>query len=603
MKYAQLVSLVGLMTWPAPLFAKAKSPEVNTPCGRVSRSVARGSPAERLDRYLKTTWRIGLEESPELATFMGEKGFNDHWSDLSLAAVQRRQDEAKCELATISKVTRAKLGAEDQINFDLARREAELAVEATKFGREYMPINQLEGLQIDLADTLEGAPKQNARDYDDLLARLAAAPVLIAQTEELMREGLRRGLTPVRMFMERVPAQIAKLIPAREEDGPLFASFKNFPPEVAEADQRRLRETATKLLREEVTPALEHFRSFVANEYAPHCRTDIAWTHMPQGTAWYAYLVRRETTTNLQPAELHELGLREVDRIQKEMDAVRVRSGFKGDQKAFHKFLLSDSRFYYPKPDDLLAGYRDIAKRIDGQLPKLFRRLPQLPYGVQEMPAYKATDAPAAYYMPGSLKGARAGYFAANTYDLKARPKWGMEVLTSHEAVPGHHLQISLAQDLEGLPDFRKNLGPTAFVEGWGLYAEGLGEELGLYQDANSKYGRLIYEKWRAVRLVVDTGMHQLDWSREKAIDYFLDAIPKSRLEAEVEIDRYITWPGQALAYKVGELKFRELRDRARRELGPRFDIREFHEEVLRHGALPLDVLERVFQQWLTAKK
>jgi uncharacterized protein (DUF885 family) len=285
------------------------------------------------------------------------------------------------------------------------------------------------------------------------------------------------------------------------------------------------------------------------------------------------------------------------------MKKIRDQVKFKGDGIAFNKFLLTDKQFYYTDKEALLTGYRDIAKRADAELTREFKTLPRLPYGVREMPEYKAKDAPTAYYIGGSIEAGRAGYFEANTYDLKARPKWGMEALTLHEAAPGHHLQIAIAQELKDMPEFRKHMHYTAFVEGWALYAESLGETMGFYKDPYSKYGQLTYEMWRAVRLVVDTGMHQFGWSRDKAIDYMMANLPKSRLETEVEIDRYITWPGQALAYKIGELKIRELRKRASAALGEDFDKREFHDEVLKNGALPLDVLDKSIEAWISKRK
>jgi uncharacterized protein (DUF885 family) len=324
---------------------------------------------------------------------------------------------------------------------------------------------------------------------------------------------------------------------------------------------------------------------------------------LPNGAAWYAFRVKEETTTNLTPDQLHELGLKEVARISGEMSKLREELKFKGDSKAFNKFLLTDKRFFYTDSTQLLMGFRDIAKRIDPELPHLFKTLPRLTYGVREMPPYKSAAAPAAYYEGGSLEAGRPGYFEANTSDLPGRPKWGMEALTLHETVPGHHLQISIAQELKGLPEFRKQGSYTAYVEGWGLYAEGLGNELGLYKDAYSKYGQLSYEMWRAIRLVVDTGMHAKGWTRQQALDYFADTMPKSATETANEVDRYITWPGQALAYKVGQLKFKELRERAQIALGDKFDVREFHDELLRHGSLPMDVLESAVNEWIDTQK
>jgi len=313
--------------------------------------------------------------------------------------------------------------------------------------------------------------------------------------------------------------------------------------------------------------------------------------------------VRNSTTTKMTPEELHQLGLKEVDRITAEMEKIRQKVAFKGDLKAFNKFLLKDKQFYFTRKEDLLAGYRNIGKQVDAELPKLFKTLPRLPYGVREIPEYQAKAAPAARYMGGTLETGRAGYFEANTTDLPSRPKWDMETLTFHEAVPGHHFQIAIAQEMKDVPEFRKHGHFTAFTEGWALYAEGLGDELGFYKDPYSKYGNLSAEMMRAVRLVLDTGMHAKGWSKQQAWDYYRSKMPISDHDSEIEIDRYITWPGQALAYKVGQLKFRELRQLGKTALGERFDVREFHDEVLRHGALPMDVLEKTVRDWITVRK
>jgi uncharacterized protein (DUF885 family) len=334
----------------------------------------------------------------------------------------------------------------------------------------------------------------------------------------------------------------------------------------------------------------------------PKARTTISMQDLPGGEEWYAYNVREMTTTNLTPRQIHEIGLAEVKRIRGEMDKVIAASGFEGTFTEFLDFLRTDPRFFFEKPEELLAAYRDIAKRADPELAKLFGHLPRLPYGVVPVPAYAEKSQTTAYYEPGSLKAGRAGSYFANTYDLKSRPKWEMEALTLHEAVPGHHLQLSIAQELEGVPEWRKYDDYTAFVEGWGLYAESLGTEMGFYRDPYSKFGQLTYEIWRAIRLVVDTGMHAFGWTREQAIDYFRQNAGKAEHDIVVEVDRYIVMPGQALAYKIGELKLKELRAFATQSLGPKFDLRAFHDQVLGNGALPLDLLESNVKAWVAGQ-
>lgn len=540
---------------------------------------------------------------PEYATYTGFPGQNDRWTDISMKALEQRKKETVCARKALLKISPKNLKGEERVSYDLALKKLDLTIEGNQFDADYLPITHMTGLHMDLADMLITMPTQNLKDYEDRLSRLRKVPELAAQTEALMREGLRRKATMVKKFMERVPAQFDQILTAKEIESPLYSTFKNISAGLTEAQKNHLREEAQKVIAKDVYPALKKLKDFIVKEYIPGCREGISWSEMPQGKAWYAYSVKYHTSTKATPNELHGLGLQQVAKFEQRMNEIREGTKFRGDQAAFHKFLLSDSQFTPATKEELLSGYRDIAKRIDAELPRLFKKLPRLPYGVKAMPDYKAANSPAAYYQPGSLSGARAGYFEANTSNLKGRQKWEMEDLTLHEAVPGHHLQISLAQEIEGLPEFRKNEGPTSFVEGWALYSESLGEELGLYKDPYSLYGYATGEMWRAVRLVVDTGMHEMGWSRDQSIEYFLKHIPKSRTEAEVEIDRYIIWPGQALAYKVGQLKFRELRERAQKKLGERFDVREFHEEVLSHGAIPLDVLEAAFERWLASKK
>lgn len=574
-------------------------------CSSVTSVVTGGKTGagQKLTKLLKLQWENMMVQEPEFATYVGYPGQNDRWSDRSLAGLEREEKEIDCTLEALKKIPRAKLSKKDQITFDLAQRDLEQSIEGRRFGGKYLVLDHMGGLHGEVVDMISSMPQQNKKDYENILARLEKVPVLEEQTEVLLREGLKRKITPVKMFLSRVPAQFDAILTAKVKDSPLYAPFNDIRIDLPATDKAVLQQRALEVIEKKTYPALQKLKSFLEKEYIPGAREFISFSEMPEGKAWYAYKVKTNTTTSLTPEELHELGLKEVARITREMERVKERVQFKGDLHAFNQFLLTDARFFYKDRDELLNAYRAIGKRIDPELPKLFKTLPRLPYGVREIPEYKAKDSPTAYYEGGSLEGGRAGYFVANTYDLKARPKWGMEALTLHEAVPGHHLQISLAQEIPDLPEFRRHGGYTAYTEGWGLYGEYLGTEIGMYQDPYSKYGQLTYEMWRAVRLVVDTGIHSKAWSRQQAIDYFMNAMPKSRLEAEVEVDRYITWPGQALAYKVGELKFRELREKAKARLGARFDVREFHDQVLKNGALPMDVLEKIMEEWMDARR
>jgi uncharacterized protein (DUF885 family) len=410
------------------------------------------------------------------------------------------------------------------------------------------------------------------------------------------------GVTPPKVTLHAVAGQILDVAPAPPLESPLLKAFSTFPKNIDTKTQQRLTSEAIDIYRQKVRPAFIKLHDYWVSQYYPNTRTTISMKDLPDGASWYSYRVKQMTTSELSPEQIHKLGLKEVKRITKKMDALRAKLGFKGNQKAFFDYLLSDPSFYYENREDLIRGYREISKRIDPELVRYFSTLPRLPYGVEPVPEYSEKSVSTAYYESGSLKAGRPGIFFANTYDLKRRPKWEMTALVLHEAVPGHHLQISIQQEIEGLAWFRRYGGYTAYSEGWALYAEGLGEEMGVYQNDYALFGRLAFDMWRAVRLVVDTGIHHYGWSREQAIDYFSEHVPKTRKEIEVEVDRYIVWPGQALSYKMGELKIRELRARATRVLGEQFQLRAFHDIVLGQGALPLGVLDKQVEGWLRAK-
>lgn len=567
----------------------------------LARSTA--SDSEKLHELFKLDWRKKLEDAPERATYNGFPGLNDRWSDASPEAFARRQRQVADPLAVLERIDRARLSPDDQLNFDLFRREALEAVEESRFPGELMPINQMGGVQQDAAQVLSIMPRASAQDFEDALSRLRGLPKLIDQTIELLKLGASLGVTPPRVTLRDVPQQIANQITPNPEDSPVFRIFREMPGTLPAADQARVRDAAREALSSGVLPAFQRLHTYFTNEYLPKTRTSIAATALPQGSAWYAFNVRARTTTSLTPQQIHEIGLGEVKRIRAEMEKLMRDTGFKGTFAEFAKFLRTDPRFFHTSAEALIASYREISKRADPELAKLFGHLPRLPYGVLPVPSYAEKSTTTAYYQPGAASFGRPGYFFANTYDLASRPKWEMEALTLHEAVPGHHLQIALAQELQGLPDFRRHSLLTAYIEGWGLYSEKLGEEMGFYQDPYSKFGQLTYEMWRAIRLVVDTGMHALGWSRERAIDFFKENAAKAEHDIVVEIDRYIVWPGQALAYKIGELKIREIRARAERELGTRFDVRRFHDELLGQGALPLDLLESRLNAWIARER
>ena len=560
--------------------------------------------AERLHRLFQLQNDYALHEFPEYATYVGVRGQNDRWTDYSPEAIARRKAAVELPTRALASIDRAALTPGDRLNYDLFRNRIEEWSGWRRFPGELMPMNQIGGIHQSVPSMLgEQMPTRSEADYEAILSRLRATPTLVDQTIALMKEGLRRGITPPKVTVRDVPTQTGALLVTDPATSPLLAAFRSMPSTIASDRRDALRAEAAKTLSTQVVPAFRRLRDFLATEYVPHCRDSIALTALPDGPAWYAYAVASSTTTRLTPKQIHEIGLEEVKTIHAEMERVMRSTGFDRDLNAFFRFLGSDPRFFYSSPDELLAGYRAIAKRADPETIKLFGRLPRLPYGVIAMPEHTAASRTAGAYEGGSLAAGRPGNFTANLSAVNTRPKWEMEALVLHEAVPGHHLQIALAQERTDLPDFRRHGGYDAFTEGWGLYAETLGYEMGFYKDPYAHFGALNYQMWRAIRLVVDTGIHALGWTRQQAIDYFKANSAKSEREIAVEIDRYIVVPGQALGYKIGQRKFLELRARAARALGAKFDLRSFHDAVLAEGALPLDVLEARIDEWIAQRK
>ncbi len=560
--------------------------------------------AERLQLLFEVDWAVRLELNPELATFTGAPGHHDRWTDRTPAGLDRRRSHPRAARAALLTIDRGTLGPVDQVSYDLFLREAEAAIALQAFPDDLMPITQLGGIQQAAANLFAIAPRDTRADLEDQLRRLTSLPAAIDQVIALLDEGLRRGVTQSRVALRNVPQQVRNQIVGDPLAAPLLVAFRQLPPSLPAEEQQRLRAAAARIYTGDVVPAWRRLERFLEERYLPQARDDVSWRSLPQGAAWYEELVRQRTTTDLTPQQIHEIGRQEVARIRTAMERVKASTGFPGSLEDFFTHLRTDPQFFFSDGPALLRAYRDVAKRADAELPRFFGMLPRTPYGVAAVPAFAEQSQTTAYYRPGSLPAGRPGIFFANTYALATRPRWEIEALTLHEAVPGHHLQIALQQERENLPAFRRfGLELTAYVEGWGLYAESLGDEMGFYRDPYSKFGQLTYEMWRAIRLVVDTGLHALGWSRREAIDYFRLNAGKSENDIVVEIDRYIVWPGQALAYKLGELKLQELRARASRELGTRFDLRLFHDEVLRHGPLPLDLLERQVLAWVETQR
>jgi uncharacterized protein (DUF885 family) len=561
--------------------------------------------------YLAEDWKRWMSENPESATAVGFPGQNRRWTDDSPVGIERRKQHLRESLAKLKTFRREELPASERLNYELYRELLETAEEGLKFGDDpipfrnvvpknlWMPVNQMEGIQQGAASTLAIMPQQTVADYEDILARLEALPRAVEQNLALLQEGLKRGFTPPRVPLRDLPKQVADLVPSDPMASALLQPFQHFPAGFPDAERVRLTERAKAVYAASVAPAFHRLHDYLQDIYLPACRESIAAASLPDGAAEYTFHVRWQTTTSLTPQQIHEIGRSEVKRIRGEMDKVIASTGFQGSFHDFAEFLRTDRRFFYDKTEDLVNGYRIIAKKADPQLAHLFGKLPRLPYGVTPIPDFKAPSQTTAYYESGAPSAGRPGQFFVNTYKLEARPKWEMEALSLHESVPGHHLQISLAQELEDVPDFRKHAGYSAYVEGWALYSEGLGEEMGFYTDPYSKFGQLSYEMWRAVRLVVDTGMHAMGWTRGQAIEFFRENTGKTDQDVTVEVDRYIVWPGQALAYKLGQLKIRGLRAEAEKKLGVKFDERGFHDAVLENGAVPLSVLEAHMKHWM----
>jgi uncharacterized protein (DUF885 family) len=546
-------------------------------------------------------WEYTLRESPTFASHLGDKRYNDRWPDVSLAAIARRHEHQKDVLVELDTIDRSQLPTPEELNYRLFRKEVEEGVEQYPFQWYLVPLDQRNGIQTEneVADALSFT---RTKDYEDWLARLRSFPTYMQQTIELMRAGIKASMVQPKVVMRRLPEQIKKHIVEDPAKSLFYKPFVSMHADVPAAEQERLRNEAAAAIRDHLVPAYKQFLAFFEQEYLPACFDQVGAWQLPRGDAFYAMRARQFTTTSLTPDEIHAIGLAEVARIRSEMESIVRDVKFSGSFQEFLTQLRTDKRFYYETPEELLNAYLALCKRIDPELTKLFRTLPRIPYGIEPVPQYIAPDTTTAYYRQPSADGVRAGTFFVNLYRPETRPKYEMEALSLHEAVPGHHLQLALQAELGELPPFRRYGGFTAYVEGWGLYAESLGGELGLYKDPYSKFGQLTYEMWRAIRLVVDTGMHAKHWTREQAIDLFKKNTAKTELDIVNEVDRYIAWPGQALAYKIGELKIKELRERARKELGESFDVREFHDVVLRQGAVPLDVLEQIVGEWLKGK-
>ena len=596
---AMSITLQGCAT--APSAPVAAAPVATT-------AAAATDTKQQLDALFENYFEDDLRANPLRATYIGDHRYDDQLPNSIgpeyLAAAHAMNQKY---LAAIRAIDPGGLSPADRISYDIFLYEREREARGERFPFHLLPINQAGSLLTvmpALGSGTNAQPFETVADYERWLKRLDGLAVWMDQAVVNMRQGAATGVVQPRAVMEKVLGQLDAMAVSQAKDSQYYAPIKQFPATFSAADRDRLTAEYTRMLDGTLLPAYQRLRDFVRDEYLPQTRTSVAWTALPDGQAWYAYFVQEHTTTSMTPDEIHALGLSEVKRILGEMDQVRQQVGFKGDLEAFFTFLETDPQFYFTQGSDLLAGYRTLKTRIDAALPKLFSVFPKADYEVREVEAFRAESAAGAYYQQPSADGSRPGVFYVNTFNLKAQPKFGMETLSLHEASPGHHFQVTIQQELEGLPRFRRFGGDyTAYVEGWALYAEYLGKELGLFTDPYQWFGRLNDEQLRAMRLVVDTGLHAKGWTREQAIKFMLDNSTLAESDVVSEVERYIAWPGQALGYKVGDLRIQGLRRKAEQALGAKFDVRDFHREVLSDGAVPMDVLEAKVERWIAARR
>lgn len=559
--------------------------------------------AERdFTQLLDEAWEFQMSEYPTFASYLGDRRFNDRWGDQSITAIKQRNAAIADFRQRLANIDKAALNDVDQINYALFARELDSELREHRFDDYLLPFSHRGGVQT-LNEYTNGIPQETVKDYEDWLVRMGKIDTVVEQTIALAEEGRKKGIVPPAILMQRVPDQIATQLVENGADSPFYTFFESLPKSFSAADRDRLQASAIRTIEQSVVPAYRRLARYFNDTYLPASRDTIGLSELPNGAEWYEFLAEDFTTTDMTPDEIHALGLREVARIRSEMQLIIDELEFDGSFQDFLAFLRTDPQFYFDNPDDLYEAYLATSKRIDPELVRLFGKLPRMPYGVKPIPDATAPDTTTAYYTRPAADGSRAGIYWVNLYMPEVRPKYEIEVLTVHEAMPGHHLQIALQQELGEMPNFRRFSGFTAFTEGWGLYSESLGHELGLYKDPYSRFGALTYEMWRAVRLVVDTGMHSKGWTRQQAIDFFTQNAAKTEHDIVNEIDRYIGNPGQALAYKIGQLKIQSLREQAEQALGAQFDIRAFHDELLGAGALPLDLLEQRMNAWLLTQQ
>lgn len=572
----------------------------------VASGVAHGADsqaASSFSRLLSDHWTWALAQNPTMAASFGDRSHDGKLWEASIASMDRTRAELEAFVRRAEAIPDASLSEQDRLNKAILLRDLKSEIEGLGYGQRAMLFNSYRSWHVSFANLPDLHPFFTKADYESYVGRLNDFARLNAEGLATTREAVRQGFVEACDAMDGFEQTIQGPIVDDVSKSVFVQPFQRKPATISDADWAALKTAAEKAVREKVIPAYRELDAFYTREYRPACRKVAGISATPGGADYYVFRAKAMTTTNLTPDEIHQIGLKEVARIRADMEAVVKRVGFKGDRKAFIEKLRTDPQFYVKTPEELLTRSAALAKQIDGDLPKFFGRLPRLPYTVKPIPADQAEGNTTAYYMPGMMEAGRAGVYAVNTTKLDQRPVFEIPALTLHEAVPGHHLQIALQQELD-IPLFRRHLsGFTAFIEGWALYTEQLGYDMGLYDDPYAEFGRLSYEMWRASRLVVDTGIHSKGWTKEQAVNFMLENTALSRHNIEAEVNRYISWPGQALAYKIGELKIRELRAKAEKTLGDTFDIRAFHDAVLENGAVPLDVLENHINGWIAKQQ
>ncbi len=595
------LALAGCSREPTPLDSQRGAATESRAAAKAARAAS--AEAQRLRDITEAWYEHHLQLNPLKATAQGDHRYDDRFGDYVserwMADGLAIEQEALEQLRGIDP---ARLTGEDLLTYESFRYGREIAIEGFRYPSELLPVSQFAGLHTYFAVLGSGAgahPFNTTQDYEHFLARMDGFVAWVDQSIANMRSGAERGLVQPRIVVERMIPQLAALAVSDPQQSVFWQPIAQFPAAVKPADRERLRQAYVGKLAQQVLPAYQRLHDFLKDEYLAQARETIAWSELGNGAEWYAYLVRLYTTTSMTPGEVHELGLAEVARIRAGMERLKGQVGHDGDLRSFFDALRADPNLYFNDPAELIAGYQSIRERVDAGLPLLFARRPTAGFEIRPVEAFRAASEAAGSYMPGSPDGRRPGVFYVNTHDLASRPKYAMEALYLHEAIPGHHYQGSIAQEATGLPRYRRFAYDTAYGEGWALYAESLGRDLGLYTDPYAEFGALSAEMWRAVRLVVDTGMHAKGWTREQAIDYFRANTALGDADIKAEVERYIAWPGQALAFKVGELKILELRRRAQARLGPRFDIRAFHAQLVDSGSLPLAVLETKIDRWI----